>query len=188
MAQLIERGLESYAPEVRDDVIIVYSAHSLPMTVVNRGDAYPGLVASTVEAIQKRLSNRNPHRLAWQSKVGPQPWLGPQTMDVIEGYGKQGRQNLLLVPVAFTSDHIETLFELDMEYVHDAVHELGMKGVKRAEALNGSSVFARALADMMSDHLAKGGKNETRELELRCPSCDKQSCIDMRSFFVDGQR
>lgn len=109
-------------------------------------------------------------------------------MDVIEKYHKQGRDNLLLVPVAFTSDHIETLFELDMEYVHDAVHELGMKGVKRAEALNGSSVFARALADLVTDHLAREGANQTRELELRCPGCFKQSCIDMREFFVDGKR
>lgn len=188
MAQVIERGLESYAPEDRKDVIVLYSAHSLPMTVVNRGDPYPSLVAASVEAIQARLGHSNPHKLVWQSKVGPQPWLGPQTMDVIENFHKQGKDNLLLVPVAFTSDHIETLFELDMEYVHDATHELGMKGVKRAEALNGSSVFARALADLMAEHLARGGQNHTRELELRCPGCFKQSCIDMRSLFVDGQR
>jgi protoporphyrin/coproporphyrin ferrochelatase len=54
--------------------------------------------------------------LVWQSKVGPQEWLGPQTDQAIEGLAKNKRLNILLVPIAFTSDHIETLFELDLEY------------------------------------------------------------------------
>ena len=56
-------------------------------------------------------------------QVGPLPWLGPQTDEAIEGLAKHGKKNLLLVPIAFTSDHIETLFELDLEYAH----ELGEK-------------------------------------------------------------
>jgi protoheme ferro-lyase len=67
-----------------------------------------------------RLGNRNPYRLVWQSQVGPSAWLGPQTSDAIKGYAKKGLNDLLLVPVAFTSDHIETLFELDLEYLEEA--------------------------------------------------------------------
>lgn len=90
------------------------------MSVVNRGDPYPPEVASTVAAIMNRLGNSNAYRLVWQSQVGPSAWLGPQTIDAIKGYAKQGRGELLLVPVAFTSDHIETLFELDLEYLVEA--------------------------------------------------------------------
>lgn len=90
------------------------------MSVVNRGDPYPAEVAASVSAIMARLGNRNPYRLVWQSQVGPSAWLGPQTSDAIKGYAKKGLNDLLLVPVAFTSDHIETLFELDLEYLEEA--------------------------------------------------------------------
>lgn len=90
------------------------------MSVVNRGDPYPAEVGASVSAIMHRLGNRNPYRLVWQSQVGPSAWLGPQTSDAIKGYAKKGENNLLLVPVAFTSDHIETLFELDLEYLEEA--------------------------------------------------------------------
>ena len=144
------------------------------MSVVNRGDPYPSEVGATVHAIMNRLGNRNPYRLVWQSQVGPSAWLGPQTSDTIKGYAKQGKNNLLLVPVAFTSDHIETLFELDLEYIHEA-KELGMKGVKRAESLNDSPVFIRALADLAADHL-RNGKTVSSQLMLRCPGCTNQVC------------
>jgi ferrochelatase len=62
------------------------------------------------------LGHSNPYRLVWQSQVGPSPWLGPKTEHVVKGYAKQGKKNLLVVPIAFVSDHIETLFELDIEY------------------------------------------------------------------------
>lgn len=123
IAQNIEKGLSTYASEERDGVVLLFSAHSLPMSVVNRGDPYPAEVAATVHAIMARLGNRNPYRLVWQSQVGPSAWLGPQTDAAIKGLGKKGHKNMLLVPVAFTSDHIETLFELDLEYVADA-HEV----------------------------------------------------------------
>jgi len=89
------------------------------MSVVNRGDPYPAEVGATVSAIMARLGNVNPYRLVWQSQVGPSAWLGPQTIDAIKGLGKRHNE-MLLVPVAFTSDHIETLFELDLEYLEEA--------------------------------------------------------------------
>lgn len=89
------------------------------MSVVNRGDPYPAEVAATVASIMTRLGNTNPYRLVWQSQVGPSAWLGPQTIDAIKGLGKR-HNDMLLVPVAFTSDHIETLFELDLEYLVEA--------------------------------------------------------------------
>jgi hypothetical protein len=90
------------------------------MSVVNRGDTYPSEVAATVHAVMKRLNHSNPYRLVWQSQVGPSAWLGPQTSDALKGYAKKGVNDMLLIPIAFTSDHIETLFELDLEYIEEA--------------------------------------------------------------------
>jgi protoheme ferro-lyase len=83
------------------------------MSVVNRGDPYPPEVAATVHAVMARLGNTNPYRTVWQSQVGPSAWLGPQTSDAIKGLAKKGHNNMLL-------DHIETLFELDLEYLEEA--------------------------------------------------------------------
>jgi ferrochelatase len=64
----------------------------------------------------ERLGFRYQHRLVWQSQVGPSAWLGPQTEQAIKGYAKNSVKNLLVIPIAFVSDHVETLFELDIEY------------------------------------------------------------------------
>jgi ferrochelatase len=154
------------------------------MSVVNRGDPYPAEVAATVHAVMAQLGNRNPYRLCWQSQVGPSAWLGPQTSDCIKGYHKQGKNDLLLVPIAFTSDHIETLFELDLEYLEEA-KELGMTGVKRAESLNGSPIFVRALADLVADHL-KSGKPCSEQMLLRCPGCTNATCGQAKEYFGRG--
>ncbi|KDN49749.1 hypothetical protein RSAG8_01814, partial [Rhizoctonia solani AG-8 WAC10335] len=111
-----------------DRPVILFSAHSLPMSVVNRGDPYVSEVAMTVGAVMRELG-------------GPSAWMGQQTQQAIHGLAKLGRKNAVLVPVAFTSDHIETLFELDLEYVKEG-QELGMN-IQRAESLNGSPTFIR---------------------------------------------
>ncbi|XP_064336434.1 ferrochelatase, mitochondrial isoform X1 [Camelus dromedarius] len=115
-ADHILKELDCFPPEKRREVVILFSAHSLPMSVVNRGDPYPQEVGATVQRVMDKLGYSNPYRLVWQSKVGPMPWLGPQTDEAIKGLCKKGRKNILLVPIAFTSDHIETLYELDIEY------------------------------------------------------------------------
>lgn len=182
-ARHIEASLAEYNEEERKDVVILFSAHSLPMTVVNRGDTYPSEVASTVQQIMKRLGYTNPFRLVWQSQVGPQPWLGPKTDDAIVGYAKKGIKNLLVVPVAFVSDHIETLFELDLEYGHLA-KENGI-GYKRVESLNADPVFIEAMADLVASHL-KAGEKVSPQLLLRCPSCTNERCGKTKEFFASS--
>ncbi|CDR39988.1 RHTO0S04e12904g1_1 [Rhodotorula toruloides] len=181
VARNIEASLQTYPPEVRDSVVLLFSAHSLPMSVVNRGDPYPSEVGASVSAIMARLGNRNPYRLVWQSQVGPSAWLGPQTSDAIKGLAKKGHNDMLLVPVAFTSDHIETLFELDLEYLEEA-KELGLTGVKRVESLNDSPYFIRALADIAAAHI-KSGKTVSAQLGLRCPGCTNEKCGKQKAWF-----
>lgn len=102
VAKHVETSLESYPEEDREKVVLLFSAHSLPMSVVNRGDPYPAEVAATVYAVMQRLGFKNPYRLVWQSQVGPSPWLGAQTSNTVEEYVKKGQTNLLLIPIAFT--------------------------------------------------------------------------------------
>ncbi|XP_063066634.1 ferrochelatase, mitochondrial [Engraulis encrasicolus] len=183
-AQHILNELEKFPVEKRDDVVILFSAHSLPMSVVNRGDPYPQEVGATVQRVMERLEHCNPYRLVWQSKVGPMPWLGPQTDDVIKGLCQRGKKNLLLVPIAFTSDHIETLHELDIEYSQVLGEEVGVENIRRAESLNGNPLFFKALADLVQSHL-KSDKPCSRQLTLRCPMCVNPTCGKTKAFFAN---
>lgn len=182
-AQNIEAALQTYPEADRDKVVLLYSAHSLPMSVVNRGDPYPAEVAATVWAVQKRLGFKNQYRLVWQSQVGPSAWLGAQTSDTVKNLVKKGQKDLVLIPIAFTSDHIETLFEIDQEVIHEA-NELGAEGrVRRAESLNGSPTFVRALADLAKTHL-DSGELCSKQMGLRCPGCQSERCLEQKKYFT----
>ncbi|CAG7564163.1 unnamed protein product [Fusarium equiseti] len=182
-AQNIEAKLLEYPEERRKDVVLLFSAHSLPMSVVNRGDPYPAEVAATVYAVMQRLGFSNPYRLCWQSQVGPSAWLGPQTSDSVEHYVAKGQKDLVLIPIAFTSDHIETLYELDQEVIADSGSP---ETVKRVESLNGSPVFIEALADIAKKHLAEN-KACSKQMGLRCPGCKSERCAESKRFFASQQ-
>lgn len=89
------------------------------MSVVNRGDPYVLEVSATVSAVMDRLKHAYPYRLVWQSQVGPSAWMGMQTGDAIKGLARLGKKQVVIVPIAFTSDHIETLYEIDLEYAKE---------------------------------------------------------------------
>ncbi len=174
MASAVEDGLEQFPESERDDVLVLFSAHSLPLNVIDRGDAYPAEIGGTVSRVVEAIGLRNPHMVSYQSEVGPLRWLGPSTETVITQLAQRGDKNLLVVPIAFTSDHIETLSELDLEY-GELAHSLGMTGYKRAPALNGRIDFLDALADIVHSHLADGrpfGPNYRRT----CPGCTNAAC------------
>lgn len=196
-ARLIEDQLKTYPEEKRNGVVLLFSAHSLPMSVVNRGkfrdhllstvlrlillsgDPYPAEVAATVHAVMQRLNFSNPYRLCWQSQVGPSAWLGAQTSDSVQHYVNRGQKDIVLVPIAFTSDHIETLYELDLEVIQDA----NSPGVKRAESLNAHPVFIDALADIAQAHLRKG-EPCSLQMTLRCQGCRSDRCLEQKKFFA----
>ena len=178
-AKLIQEQLVHYPEEKRKDVVLLFSAHSLPMSVVNRGDPYPAEVAATVYAVMQRLGFSNPYRLVWQSQVGPSAWLGAQTSDTVSDYVKKGQTDLVLVPIAFTSDHIETLYELDQEVIGEA----NQPGIRRAESLNGNPTFIRALADVAKDHLESGSAC-SRQMLIRCSACTSERCLQQKKFFA----
>ncbi|KAI8319599.1 mitochondrial ferrochelatase [Martensiomyces pterosporus] len=157
-ADLVEAQVRRLTEDVRETTPILFSAHSLPLSVVDRGDPYVAEVGGTVAYVVDELRRRgvnNPYRLVWQSSVGPLRWMGPQTERVIEKYGELGYTSLVVVPIAFTSDHIETLFELDIEY-GEVAEKAGIKQYLRTEALNDYPPFIDALAAIVKEHIDAG--------------------------------
>mmetsp|Transcript_19809 Transcript_19809/g.29617 ORF Transcript_19809/g.29617 Transcript_19809/m.29617 type:complete len:380 (-) Transcript_19809:37-1176(-) len=158
-------------------VVIVFSAHSVPMKVVEKGDVYVNEISATCKAIMEKwenLGNKNRHVVAWQSKVGYMPWMVPSTENVLKSLGKKGTKHVLVVPIAFTTDHIETLFEIGREYAEEA-EEAGIKHFKFTEGLNGSPIFIDALVDIMTKHLDEN-KNHSIQYKQKCLNCAKPMC------------
>jgi len=184
ICERIEERLDDLAEVRKSPPVLVFSAHSVPMKVVKKGDPYTVEVAATVRAVMDTLHDRlhaiSPkrtvpkHVLAWQSKVGYLPWMVPSTSDTIEELAKAGHKSLLVVPVAFTSDHIETLFEIDMEYRHLA-SESGIEHFAMTEGLNGSPTFIKALAEICTEHLDRN-VNYSPQYKMKCLGCDKPHC------------
>lgn len=181
-ADNIRKELQKFPEEKRKDVILLFSAHSLPLKAVSRGDAYPSEVGATVQNVMKELNNCNPYCLVWQSKVGPLPWLEPFTDDALKGYVKQGKKNFILVPIAFVNEHIETLHELDIEYCQELAHEIGAEKIGRAAAPNDHPLFIDALTDVVQTHL-KDGNSVNPKFLLRCPACVNDKCLPSKQWF-----
>ncbi|EPY50068.1 ferrochelatase [Schizosaccharomyces cryophilus OY26] len=179
-AENIQKTLETYPKEERDNAVIIFSAHSLPMSQVSKGDPYVNEIAATTYGVMQKLGFKNRFINSWQSKVGPIPWMSPSTEDVIQQLGKQGHKNMILVPVAFTSDHIETLKELE-DYIEDAKSK-GIMGVKRAPSINDNPIAIRGMADLVKLHLETNTAH-SRQFTQRCPGCTNESCQKRIEFF-----
>ena len=148
----IEKELATFSDP--EKVHILFSAHSIPESYVNNGDPYLDQTRKSVELIMTALDRKNTHQLAFQSKIGPVRWLSPMTNDVIMELGKKGVDDVLVVPISFVSEHIETLYELDILYKKVA-KDAGVANFKRVPALNSDPTFIRALAEIVESTLSK---------------------------------
>jgi len=149
LSEKIETGLASF-PE-RGAVQLLFSAHSLPQSFIDEGDPYLVHIQTTVRLVMERFEGVQ-HQLAFQSRAGPVKWLEPSTDDKLKELAASGCKNLLMVPLSFVSDHIETLHEIDIEYAEEA-HKLGISDFRRIESLNSSPTFIRCLAELVRDAL-----------------------------------
>ncbi len=145
--ELIRKELEEF-PEP-DRVQILFSAHSVPERDLREGDPYLDQTRETVELIADLLGRKNPYRLSFQSKIGPAEWLGPSTNDVIVELGRQGVNEILVVPVSFVSEHVETLYELDIRYRQVAA-DAGIETFRRVPALNCDPTFIQSLRELVN--------------------------------------
>ncbi len=137
-------------PDPRPEAVhLLFSAHSIPKKLVtNLGDPYQKEIEASVKAIAARLGNSSPRSLAYQSKLGPIEWLGPATLDVIGQLGRAGTPQVLVVPIAFVTDHVETLYEVDQLF-GQAAREAGIGQFRRTRGLNNDPTFLAALEDVI---------------------------------------
>ncbi|MXP64317.1 ferrochelatase [Roseomonas sp. M0104] len=127
---------------------ILFSAHGLPESIVKRGDPYQWQVERSVAAVMERIGIEGlDHALCYQSRVTPQKWIGPSTEAALQ-QAAQDRTAVLVCPIAFVSEHSETLVELDVEY-GELAHKLGLPGYFRVPAQNSDPAFIAALADLV---------------------------------------
>ncbi|MDZ7954769.1 ferrochelatase [Nostoc sp. DedQUE09] len=151
MAQLIAQELEQFPNP--DDVHIFFSAHGVPKSYVEEaGDPYQIEIEECTALIMQTLNRPNAHTLAYQSRVGPVEWLQPYTEDALKELGAQGVKDLVVVPISFVSEHIETLQEIDIEY-REVAEESGIHNFRRVPAPNTHPVFINALAELVIDAL-----------------------------------
>jgi ferrochelatase len=124
---------------------ILFSAHGLPEKYVQQGDPYPVQVRQTVELVAEKLHlMNNDFSLAWQSKVGPVKWLRPSTNEAIISLARSGVKSLLIVPVSFVADNLETLHEIDIEYMELAMKN-GISEFWRSKVFNDDGEFIKIL-------------------------------------------
>jgi ferrochelatase len=145
LAEKIEQGLSGFPDRSR--VQIFFSAHSLPQSFIDEGDPYLDHIQATVRLTMERFEGIA-HHLAFQSRAGPVKWLEPSTQDKLKELAALGHKQVLVVPLSFVSDHIETLHEIDIEYREEA-HKLGITDFRRMESLNSSPTFIRCLAELV---------------------------------------
>jgi ferrochelatase len=138
-----------------DGTHILFSAHSLPQSFIDQGDPYLNNILETVRLVMERIGDMDYH-LSFQSRAGPVKWLEPSTEEMLKKLAAAGCGNLLLVPISFVSDHIETLYEIDIQYAEEA-KALGIGTFRRVPALNDSPLFIACLADLVRSGLKAEG-------------------------------
>jgi len=130
---------------------IFFSAHGVPVSYVEEfGDPYQKEIEHCTELIMQALGRPNQYTLAYQSRVGPIEWLQPYTEDAIKSLAEDGVNDLVVVPISFVSEHIETLQEIDIEY-REIAEEEGIEGFHRVPALDTYPKFIEDLADMVDE-------------------------------------
>ncbi|GAM97273.1 ferrochelatase [alpha proteobacterium U9-1i] len=147
---------------------VLFSAHGLPQRVVDAGDPYQWQVEQTVAAVRAKLPAAWETRISYQSRVGPLKWIGPATDDEVRAAGRDKR-GLIVSPIAFVSDHIETLVELDIEYAQLA-RDAGVPFYLRAPALGAAPRFIAALGDLAERALEAPGKMQSETGARLCPA------------------
>lgn len=149
IAALVERINESLrAMQQAEGVHLLFSAHGLPLSLVEKGDPYPGQIEKTVKLVLAAGGWPNTSTLCYQSRVGRQKWLEPSLTSTIEQLGRQGVRRLLVIPISFVTEHIETLHEINIEAREQAL-DRGISEFSMMPSLNDSPTFIRALADLV---------------------------------------
>ncbi|MEZ4688606.1 MAG: ferrochelatase [Bacteroidia bacterium] len=150
--QRIDEALEAIPEDRKKHLNILFSAHGTPEYFRNEGDPYADQIHATMEAIMAMRGHDYPYWKSYQSRVGPIKWMLPNTedfLDVLHGYGIE---DLLVVPISFVSDHIETTMEIGEEF-KEVADELGMKTFEHTAGINDMPAFIETLGDVVLEKL-----------------------------------
>lgn len=159
LTDTVRRAVEACPEGLRRELVLLFSAHGLPQKLVDRGDPYVRQIEATRRGVVERLGLPNRHLLGYQSRTGPVRWTGPGTDEWIVKLAREGTRAVLIVPLSFVSDHIETLFEVDLLFC-ELARKAGIKYVARSAALNTHPLFIEALAGLIERASALWGREE----------------------------
>jgi len=184
MAGLIKNELDSFTPEELAEAgdaecarHVLFSAHGVPASYIEAGDPYQSQIQDCVRRISDALPGVDEGvkiHLSYQSRVGPIEWLRPYTDDVLPELGQKGVKNLVVVPISFVSEHVETLEEIDIEY-RELAEESGIENWRRSPALNTDETFIEDMADMVMEALSEPSQTVTE-------ACIANNCGDVEEF------
>lgn len=147
MRRLVTDALARFPASERDDVFVVFTAHSLPVKIREWNDPYEAQLLESAKAVAESLG-LNRWRFGWQSAGGTrEPWIGPDILDVLDTLKSEGAKNVLQVPIGFVADHLEVLYDIDIEAKGKA-NELGMR-LERTELPNARPEFIATLVDVV---------------------------------------
>lgn len=173
LAERVEEALTRFSD--RDSVHFVFSAHSVPASVIEKGDPYQAQIEETVRLLMRFGGWANPHRLCYQSKVGASRWLQPSLHATLRELAAQKARRICVIPISFVSDHVETLGEIDHEARKEA-YGLGIEQFEVTEGLNNSPTFITALAELVGAAVG----DDLRKIDLR-----KSTVVRRLAFAAD---
>jgi ferrochelatase len=149
--------LNRWPEEEKEDVHVVFSAHSLPVRIIKMGDPYDSQLRETAALVAKK-AGLSSEQWSWSYQSAgrsPEPWLGPQLEDYIPELAEKGIKNIVSIPVGFVCDHVEILFDIDIQ-AQEAARENGVR-LERPPALNTDQVFMKQLADLIVEKTVEQG-------------------------------
>jgi ferrochelatase len=151
LSSRVAEAIARLAPDERDGCAVVFTAHSLPARIVSEGDPYPAQLQETADLVGKNLGLRS-YLTAWQSAGRtPEPWLGPDLVEVVRDLAQKGHPAVVVCACGFVADHLEILYDVDIE----AQREAAAAGITlvRTQSMNDDPAFIRALATVVLDHV-----------------------------------
>lgn len=155
LVDVTRKALRSFKTPL-SDVHLIFSAHGLPVSYIERGDPYVEQVKRSMSAALVKLAHPGPTHLSYQSRLGPQKWLAPSTDALLEELGKSGARAACVVPVAFVTEHVETLNEIDIQY-REIARTANIAEFERACAVKCHPAYIRCLADLSERCIASLG-------------------------------
>lgn len=178
-ADNINQTLIKFKGIEQNEIDLIFSAHGVPITYIKKGDPYQLQIEETVQKVMEQGKWNAPHTLCYQSKVGPMKWLKPSLIETVDRLAQAGRKHLLIIPIAFVTDHIETLHEINIEARKHA-RERGIRQFEMMPALNDHPKFIECLADLVRAQLKSDiprdtcrmlwDKKKSRPNPTLCPS------------------